>query len=88
MKIIFRLRESGQTEVNTEVVMKNVPKLIYFTQIYACECPLINIFFLSNIYDRVRGGIIKQFHLWKWLEGCMQVVKQWSNLNVDFKKMC
>ena len=56
MKIIFRLRASGQTEVNTEEVMKNVPKLIYFTQIYACECPLINIFFFP-IYMIGLGGL-------------------------------
>ena len=56
MKIIFRLRASGQTEVNTEEVMKNVPKLIYFTQIYACKCPLINIFFFP-IYMIGLGGL-------------------------------
>ena len=64
MKIIFRLRESGQTEVNTEAVMKNVPKLIYFTQIYACECSLINIFFFP-IYMIGLGGHYQAIPLMK-----------------------
>lgn len=75
MKLIFRLRESGQTEVNTEVVMKNVPKLIYFTQIYACECPLINIFFFP-IYMIGLGGALSSNSTY---ESGWKVVCRWSS---------
>ena len=76
MKIIFRLRESGQTEVNTEAVMKNVPKLIYFTQIYACECPLINIFFFPIYMIGLGGGALSSNSTY---ESGWKVVCRWSS---------
>ena len=35
----------------------------------------------------VLGAYNKQFPLWKWLVGCVQVVKQRSNRNLELKKI-